>query len=255
MEYNKDSHSTSQNSKYKDTTDDDNDDDGVVDVIDKTCEDERMEDSSSVISSSSSTALPQTISSSPPRSGEKDPGYSSKYRRGLFRKAINEIEDTLINIGLDFDMLDRAERRDLPTTHQELIAKSRNEEIDAEKSNAETITTSLNSSSEVAFSDLDNFMNWNTSSSFENLAEQEDKFQNNLNKLRSRSRTPSNKRSGVYDKKTDDVIYRICKANNKPIPDSTHPISKVNHSYIDIEEKAKQASISNKGAKEVYGEL
>merc|ERR1719510_2506871 len=123
-----------------------------------------------------------------------------------------------------------------------MIARSKEDGYyDSERSIADTLrSTNVNSSSDnCVFSDLDNFMNWNTSSSFENLAEPET--------IRSRSRTPANKRSGVYDKTTDDVIYRICKSNNKPIPDAAQPISKVNHSYIDIEEKAKQASISNKG--------
>ena len=71
-------------------------------------------------------------------------------------------------------MLDRAERRDLPTAHQELIAQSRLQDD----------TTSLNTSTEnLLFSDMDNFMNWNTSSSFENIPEQ-------------RKRTPARRRSG-----------------------------------------------------------
>ena len=70
-------------------------------------------------------------------------------------------------------MLDRAERRDLPTAHQELIAQARLED-----------TTSLNTSTEMIFSDMDNFMNWNTSSSFENIPEQ-------------RQRTPARRRSGT----------------------------------------------------------
>ena len=75
---------------------------------------------------------------------------------------------------LDTDLLDRAERRDLPTAHQELIAQSRLQDD----------TTSLNTSTEnLLFSDMDNFMNWNTSSSFENIPEQ-------------RQRTPARRRSG-----------------------------------------------------------
>ena len=71
-------------------------------------------------------------------------------------------------------MLDRAERRDLPTAHQELIAQSRLQDD----------TTSLNTSTEnLLFSDMDNFMNWNTSSSFENIPDQ-------------RQRTPARRRSG-----------------------------------------------------------
>ena len=61
----------------------------------------------------------------------------------------------------------------MPTAHQELIAQARLED-----------TTSLNTSTEMIFSDMDNFMNWNTSSSFENIPEQ-------------RQRTPARRRSGT----------------------------------------------------------
>ena len=90
--------------------------------------------------------------------------------------------------------MDRAERRDLPTAHQELIAQSRS-------------NTSLNTSTEMIFSDMDNFMNWNTSSSFENIPERGS----------SRQRTPSSRRSGVPDKTKDDMVYRICRDNNKVV--------------------------------------
>jgi hypothetical protein len=39
-----------------------------------------------------------------------------------------ELEDALKVIQSDTDLLDRAERRDLPTAHQELIVRSRIEE-------------------------------------------------------------------------------------------------------------------------------
>ena len=47
-------------------------------------------------------------------------------------------------------------------------------------------------------------MNWNTSSSFENLAPPQ-------LMMTSRSRTPSNRRSAVADKREDDVVFRICR--------------------------------------------
>ena len=128
-----------------------------------------------------------------PKTDENHPGFSSKTRRSLFRAAINEIEDAFKLLSADADLLDRAERRDLPTAHQELIAQSRS-------------NTSLNTSTEMIFSDMDNFMNWNTSSSFENIPEGG-----------SRQRTPSSRRSGVPDKTKDDMVYRICRDNNKVV--------------------------------------
>merc|ERR1719499_157059 len=102
---------------------------------------------------------------------------------------------------MDTDLLDRAERRDLPTAHQELIAQAR------EKfSNVSETETSKNEDGDngedddsnedsVVFSDMDNFMNWNTSSSFENLAPSSTPQQQQ--QVISRSRTPSNRRSAV----------------------------------------------------------
>ena len=49
-------------------------------------------------------------------------------------------------------------------------------------------------------------MNWNTSSSFENLAPPPTQLT-----MTSRSRTPSNRRSAVADKREDDVVFRICR--------------------------------------------
>ena len=153
-----------------------------------------------------------TASISPPRTDENHPGFSSKTRRSLFRAAINEIEDTFKLLQADTDLLDRAERRDLPTAHQQLIAQSRS-------------NTSLNTSTEnMIFSDMDNFMNWNTSSSFENIPE-------GYNNSAARQRTPSARRSGVPDKTKDDMVYRICRDNNK-IVGSDDPGVKMNQSYL-----------------------
>ena len=149
-----------------------------------------------------------TESWSPPRTDDSHPGFSSRQRRTLFRNAINEIEDLIGQVGQDTDLLDRAERRDLPTAHQELIAQARNESM-----------TSLNTSNEMLFSDMDNFMNWNTSSSFENIPE------------KTRNRTPSRRRSGAINKVTDDVVYRLCRDNNKPVGNDD-PGVKCNQSYL-----------------------
>ena len=150
-----------------------------------------------------------TESWSPPRTDDTHPGFSSRQRRTLFRNAINEIEDLIGTVQDDTDLLDRAERRDLPTAHQELIAQGRS-----------CTSTSLNTSNEMLFSDMDNFMNWNTSSSFENIPEKS-----------RRQRTPSRRRSGAIDKVTDDMVYRICRDNNKPVGNDD-PGVKCNQSYL-----------------------
>ena len=158
--------------------------------------------------------LTNTESWSPPRTNENHPGFSSKSRRTLFRNAINEIEDVFNQINLDTDLLDRAERRDLPTAHQELIAQARQDD-----------TTSLNTSTEMIFSDMDNFMNWNTSSSFENIPEMHQRTPE------MRQRTPARRRSGAPDKVADDMLYRICRDNNKRVG-SNDPGVQCNQSYL-----------------------
>jgi hypothetical protein len=81
----------------------------------------------------------------------------------------------------------------------------------------------------MAFSDMDNFMNWNTSSSFENL---EERGFTPVTSTPIRQRTPSRRRSAVIDKKTDDVVYRICRANNRPAPSTRDPAVIAGQSYL-----------------------
>ena len=64
-------------------------------------------------------------------------------------------------------------------------------------------------------------MNWNTSSSFENFDEWP----------RHGGRQPRRKATSVCrkpsDKVEDDVVHRICRDNNRTVPDGVNPISKV----------------------------
>ena len=129
----------------------------------------------------------------------------------MFWDAINDIEDRMAVISMDVDLLDRAERRDLPTAHQELIARAR-----ATESTTDCTT-------DMDFSDMDNFMNWNTSSSFENFDECAERVR------RRKSTTVGRKPS---DKVEDDVVNRICRDNNRTVPDPVNPISKVGHSRV-----------------------
>jgi len=143
-------------------------------------------------------------------------GFSTNKRRSHFEEALNELEVICNNIANDEDLLDRAERRDLPTVHQELIWKGR-------ESDNTTDDNSHNTSGEIAFSDLDNIMNWNTSSSFENIAG----FV-----TPSRARTPSSRRSGVTDKKLDDMAFRKIIAANKVPTTSANLMGFGNQSYL-----------------------
>ena len=133
-------------------------------------------------------------------------GFSTQKRRSRFEEAIKELEMAYNNIANDEDLLDRAERRDLPTAHQLLIWRERDSDL------------SHNTSAESAVSDFDNFINWNTSSSFEHLP--------------SRARTPANRRSGLSDKTLDDMAFRRISAANK-VPGTLANISELaNQSYL-----------------------
>lgn len=195
------------------------------------------DENSSVVFEQRRASLPPSTacsSSSPTRSrsGSDQPGFSCRKRRSLFRDAMCELEDAIKVIQSDVDLLDRAERRDLPTVHQELIIKSRIEEALGRKKKSsigeETTTTSLNTSAEMAFSDMDNFMNWNTSSSFENLEEQGFPPATST----PRQRTPSRRRSAIPDKKLDDMAYRICKSNNRTPRSLADPVAVSGQSYL-----------------------
>merc|ERR1719341_2882601 len=82
-------------------------------------------------------------------------------------------------------------------------------------------TSQVNTSAETAFSDLDNILNWNTSSSFENVLD-----------LASRARTPTNRRSGVTDKVADDMAVRRVSQANKTPTKSLSSLALHNQSYL-----------------------
>ena len=126
-------------------------------------------------------------------------GFSTQKRRSRFEEAIKELELVYNNIADDEDLLDRAERRDLPTAHQLLIWRDQEEQ------------SSHNTSAESAMSDFDNFLNWNTSSSFEHVS-------GLVSPISSRPR----RRGGVSDKFSDDMmVRRISAANKIPVTQST----------------------------------
>ena len=201
---------------------------------------EKSESADRIIDPASPTPPPPPVKEhSPVRSFADDPGFSTRQRRSKFRDAMSELEDVLVDIQRDHDLLDRAERRDLPTAHQELIAQAREcfQSGASEETSRQDGEDSGNEEN-AFFSDLDAFMNWNTSSSFENIenvaatASSPSSGRCSRHQRRRRTRTPSNRRSALYDKKTDDVVYRICRSNNRPPPETANPIAKVEQSYL-----------------------
>lgn len=144
--------------------------------------------------------LKPPVTASGPVTSSNAAGFSTQKRRSRFEEAIKELELVYNNIADDEDLLDRAERRDLPTAHQLLIWRDQEEQ------------SSHNTSAESAMSDFDNFLNWNTSSSFEQVS--------GLVSPRPSSRP--RRRGGVSDKVSDDMmVRRISAANKIPVTQST----------------------------------
>ena len=76
------------------------------------------------------------------------------------------------------------------------------------------------------FSDMDTFMNWNTSSSFENF---EEVRQRRTQLVKRASSSAVRRKISDKDKLEDDVVNRICRDNNRTVQDpGVNPISKVN---------------------------
>ncbi len=97
---------------------------------------------------------------------------------------------------------------------QELIWRGRQEEEEA---------SSRDTSTELAFSDLDNILNWNTSSSFENLT------------VSARPRTPGGagrRRAGVSDKELDDMAARMKAAANRTPTTMASTVGMTDQSYL-----------------------
>ena len=140
---------------------------------------------------------------------------STNKRRSHFEEALSELEAVCSDMAKDEDLLDRAERRDLPTIHQMMWRRSDNEDEDGEE------TSQVNTSAETAFSDIDNILNWNTSSSFENVLD-----------LTSHPRTPTMRRSGVTDKVGDDMAVRRVSQANKTPTKSLNSLALHNQSYL-----------------------